>query len=176
MMKLKKPEDAIWFLKTLNAPARLVVHHILVLEVTQELVKELQSKFRLNFDANLVLIGSAIHDCGKIVYPEEMTNPGSQHEIAGEQLLPSHQILPEIARFCRTHATWYDFDTVWEDWLVALADKIWKGRREKELESKIVSYIAQQTGFPEWEVFLEADSLFELIAAKGAVRLQQSIV
>jgi len=174
-MDIKNPQEAISFLKTFNAPSRLVVHHILVLEAAQELVKGLQSRFRLKFDTNLVLIGAAIHDFGKIVHPEEMTNPGSQHEISGEQILLSHEVLPEIARFCRTHATWYESNTGWEDWLVALADKLWKGRREEVLESKIVSYIAQQTGFPEWEVFVEADSLFEAIASKGEVRLQQLI-
>ncbi len=174
-MKIKSDRDAILFLKSINAPSRLVLHHLLVVEAAQELVKGLQNKFKFNFDPDLVLVGAAIHDCGKIVHPHEMTNPGNQHEISGEQLLLSHEVSPEIARFCRTHASWYENDTVLEDWLVALADKLWKGCREKDLESKIISYIAQQTKFPEWEVFVEADLLFEEIAAKGSIRLQRSI-
>lgn len=174
-MDIKNARDAILFLKNLNAPSRLVVHHLLVLEAAQELVNGLQSKFKLNFNIELVLLGAAIHDCGKIFHPQEMVHPGSQHEISGEQILLSHQVSPEIARFCRTHAAWDESNTVLEDWLVALADKLWKGRREKSLESKVVSYIARQTNVPEWEVFVEADSLFENIAAKGSTRLQKSI-
>lgn len=174
-MRIKSDRDAIMFLKNINAPSKLVLHHLLVVEAAQELVKGLQSKFKLNFSGDLVLVGAALHDCGKIVHPHEMINPGNQHEISGEQILLYYEVSPEIARFCRTHASWYENDTVLEDWLVALADKLWKGCREKALESMIISYIAQQTKFPEWEVFLEADLLFEEIAAKGSIRLQRSI-
>lgn len=175
-MDIKNSQDAISFLNSLHAPSRLVVHHLLVLEAARELVKGLQSKFILNFNPELVLLGVALHDCGKIVHPQEITNPGSQHEIAGEQILLSHQVSPEIARFCRTHANWDDSNTGLEDWLVALADKLWKGRREKLLESKVIGYIAKQTNIPEWEVFVEADALFENIAAKGAIRIERSVI
>ncbi len=173
-MEIKTVQDAIELLKLINAPLRLLMHHKLVVEAAQKLVKEIQSRFNLKFDANLVLIGAALHDCGKVVYPQEMTGSGNQHESTGEQMLLSKGISPEIARFCRTHAQWAETDITLEDLLVALADKLWKGCRDEALESKVINYITQESNLPTWKVFVEADLVFETIALEGPNRLIRS--
>lgn len=173
-MEIKTVQDAIELLKLIDAPPRLVMHHKLVVEAAQKLVKEIKSRFNLKFDASLVLIGAALHDCGKVIYPQEMTGSGNQHESTGEQMLLSTGISPEIARFCRTHAQWAETDITLEDLLVALADKLWKGCRDEALESTVINYIAQESNLPTWKVFVDADLVFETIALEGPNRLIRS--
>ena len=71
---------------------------------------------------------------GKIIHVDEMSGPGHRHELAGERLLIAQGISEKVARFCVTHAAWDDSDRTVEDLLVALADKLWKGKREEGLE------------------------------------------
>jgi hypothetical protein len=59
---------------------------------------------------------------------------------------------------------------------VALADKLWKGKREDQLEQRAVSLIAQLTGKEPWEVFDPFDAICEDIAADGPDRLERSRV
>jgi hypothetical protein len=62
------------------------------------------------------------------------------------------------------------------DLLVALADKLWKGKRSGELEGRIIELIAASSGSQVWEVFTVIDGLFESIATKGDERLARSDV
>jgi putative nucleotidyltransferase with HDIG domain len=173
--KIETVEDAIALLKSISAPSRLVQHHRLVAEAALELVKQLQDTFpEFAFNHQLVLIGSALHDVGKIQHQNEIKESGNQHENDGEKLLLSLDVLPELAKFCRTHAQWQFVDATTEDLLVALADNLWKGVRKKELEAKVIEAIAKQTGKDFWDIFIEADSLFETIADRGQERLSRS--
>lgn len=61
-----------------------------------------------------------------------------------------------------------------EDLLVALADKLWKGKRVAELERRIVEALAAKSELDFWETFVRADDLFERIAARGDERLSRS--
>ena len=128
----------------------------------------------VTFDRERVLAGAALHDAGKIVHPKEMQAPGSRHEPAGEQLLLANGVDPAIARCCVTHASWNGPDITIEDLLVALADKLWKGRRDDALERRTLGMLERATGRPAWEVFAAFDAICEAIAADGPARLARS--
>lgn len=174
---IETAEDAIALLTLLSAPLKLVQHHRLVVEAAQDLVKGLQQVFpRFTFNSKLVLIGAALHDAGKILHQNEIAGAGNRHECDGEKMLLSLGVSPEIARFSRTHAQWTCDDATIEDWLVALADTLWKGCRKQKLEASVISVIAELTGKDFWDIFIPADSLFEEIADRGSERLSRSIV
>lgn len=168
--------DALALLVRLGAPPHLVRHHELVVEAAERLVRELRRAFPLRFDVQRVMVGAAVHDVGKITHPTEMNVPGSAHEREGEALLLRHGVAPDIARFCWTHAAWTQDDRSLEDLLVAAADKLWRGRREAELEQRLVSAIALASAVPEWEAFSRADEIFAHVAADGDDRLERSRV
>ncbi len=68
-------------------------------------------------------------------------------------------------------------DLAWsslEERTVALADKLWKGKREGELELLVIDEVAQKLGATRWEVFERLDTVFEEIAAGGFERVQGS--
>ena len=172
---LRKPEDAFRLLVELGAPPRLIRHHELVVEAAMALCQGLLEQPNISFHGDDVLIGAALHDVGKILYPDEMQVPGHQHETAGQAMLLERGLSPEIARFCVTHASWAAVERTLEDLLVALADKLWKGRREEELESRVVRVIAVCSRLEPWQVFDQLDTLFEQIAAEGTSRLARSL-
>jgi hypothetical protein len=55
--------------------------------------------------------------------------------------------------------------------VVALADNLWKGKRNVELESKLITAVATMSERDYWEIFIDLDSGFELVAARGDRRL-----
>ena len=117
-----------------------------------------------------MLFGAAIHDIGKCLHPEEQSRPGHQHEAAGETLLIECGIAPARARFCRTHGEWKS-ESPLEDLLVALADKIWKGKRDELLEDAVVASIVHQTGEERWKVYLALDDALTELAKDADARL-----
>jgi hypothetical protein len=165
------PHDALELLRTLGAAPWLVRHHELVVEAAGLLVAGLSG---VRFDRGAVLIGAALHDAGKIVHPDEMSAPGHRHEQAGRELLQANGVPGELARFCVTHAAW-EGGTL-EDHLVALADKLWKGKRDEPLERAVVELIAAASGSEPWQVFERVDALCEAIAADGDDRLARSAI
>jgi hypothetical protein len=167
--------DAYRLLRELGAPARLIRHVELVGEAADVLIQRYQS-MGLMFDAQLVELGVAVHDAGKTLYPAELHGPGSLHEAAGKQLMIEHGVLANIARCCVTHAAWSDEGVTLEERTVALADKLWKGKREPELELLVVDEVAARLGIDRWTVFAELDSTFEDITAGAADRLSRSQV
>jgi len=169
------PQRALALVAELGGTAWLVRHHELVLEAATLLCDELR-RVKVQFDRTQVLVGAALHDIGKIVHPVEMSDAGSEHEAAGRQLLLEHGVPPETARFCVTHAAWDSPDVVLEDLLVALADKLWKGKRVEQLEELVTRTIAQLTKRDVWSVFSRVDAICERIAAGGADRLALSAV
>ena len=159
--RYNSPEAIYSFLKSQQAPERLIKHHQLVVEAAEEIIIGLKDNFS-NLDCNhsLVLIGSAIHDAGKIIFTNEISGAGNKHELAGEKYLINLGIPPEIARFSRTHALWNDRENTLEDLLVALADKLWKGCRNEKLEALVIKKISDLIAKDFWDVFIIADSLF----------------
>jgi HD superfamily phosphodiesterase len=171
---VRTPADARRLLVDLGASQWLVRHHELVVEAAQVLASRVRGELGVAFDHDLVVLGAALHDAGKVIHIHEMSGPGHAHEAAGEQLLISHGISEKMARFCVTHAAWDDDARTVEDLLVALADKLWKGKREEALEQRAVARIAELTHREPWEVFAPFDAICEAIAADGPGRLERS--
>ena len=170
---LRSRTDAYQLLKRLGAPPRLLLHVQLVGEAADMLVEGYE-KLRLDLDAKRIELGVAIHDAGKIVHPEEMSGPGSLHEAEGKRLMLENDVQVEIAECCVSHAAWRSPGLGLEELSVALADKLWKGKREEDLELLVIDKAAQHLGTDRWEVFAALDSVFEDIAAGGTERLQRS--
>ncbi|NVB42757.1 HD domain-containing protein [Pseudenhygromyxa sp. WMMC2535] len=170
--------DALAFLVELGVSAHLVRHHELVLEAAVELCDGLRRRLGARFDAGAVQIGAALHDAGKIEHPAELSGPGSAHEAAGRELLLAHGLPEHLARFCVTHGDWRaaPHTRSLEDLLVALADKLWKGKRQTELEALVLERLVAQLDLPKWRVFEIADGVFEAVAARGDDRLARSTI
>ncbi len=166
-------EDAYALLQRLGAPKRLLTHLQLVGEAADDLIVALV-KAGMAFDADLVRLGVAVHDCGKILHPEELNAPGSLHETDGEQLMLKNAVQPPVARCCVSHAAWRDESVSFEERVVALADRLWKGKREIDLETLVINQVAKQTHADWWDVFAGLDLAFESIAAQGEERLGRS--
>jgi len=165
--------DAYRLLQTLGASQRLLLHVELVGEAADQLMRA-YVELGVTFDASIVELGVAVHDAGKIQYPEELNGPGSMHESAGEILLLANGVQPEVARCCVSHAKWQDASVSFEERSVALADKLWKGKREEALELFVIDEVACKLRMDRWEVFSRLDSVFEEIAAGGTDRLERS--
>lgn len=167
-------DDARTLLVELRAPQRLLRHAELVGEAANLLLARLRD-LGVVVNEDLVRLGAALHDVGKIENPREFDHPGSDHEPAGEHLLLAHGVAPEVARMCLTHARWDAMPVSLEELLVALADKLWKGARKPALEQLVIDRVAAALGKARWDLFVELDTLFEEIAADGARRLEQSV-
>jgi HD domain len=169
--KMRLPPEVEKLLEEIHAPPRLVAHLEIVHEVAGELTALLMARWpTLSFDRNAVLFGAAIHDLGKALHPAELFGPGRRHEVDGPALLERHGIPPELARFARTHGERHP-DLALEDLLVALADVVWKGKREENLESLVTARIAALVHLHQWEVFSVLDEMLSKIAANGERRL-----
>ncbi len=166
-------DDALGLLDTLAAPAHLKRHVTLVAEAAAELLALCQ-RLDVAIDAEFVRIGVAIHDIGKIEHQREMHQSGSEHEVHGEALLLELGVAPEIARCCLSHARWESMECSLEELLIALADKLWKGKRVEALEMRVIEEISQLLKKDTWDLFTLIDSAFEAIAADGYDRLQAS--
>jgi HD domain len=118
----------------------------------------------LDCDYQLVLSGAAIHDAGKIIFPNEINGSGNRHELEGEKYLIDLGITSHITRFCRTHPYWQDSKNTLEDLLVSLADVLWKGCRNEQLENLVIKTICNSIQKDFWDVFITADSLFEQVS------------
>lgn len=173
-LMIESVADARVLLERLGAPQRLLTHLQLVGEAADQLIcgyKELG----IPCDFALVLLGVTVHDIGKILYPQELYCPGSQHELAGQALLLAHGVQPHVAKCCVTHAEWSAPGVSLEERTVALADKLWKGKRVGELEMMIVDEAAAKVGKERWALFMALDSIFEDIANEGPNRLARSL-
>jgi hypothetical protein len=148
------PADVGELLVSLRAPARLAAHLRAVHDVAWQLTGQLKACFpALVFDRDAVLYGVATHDIGKIEHPDELTGPGHQHEPAGYRLLIACGVPVRLARFARTHASWTDPDTIIDDHLVSLADKIWKAKRVPDLEDLVTAHLATTGGIERVRLF-----------------------
>lgn len=165
--------DAHQLLQKLGAPQHLLLHLHLVGEAADVLIAA-YTKLELKFDARLIELGVAVHDAGKILHPQELSQQGSLHEAAGAAMLLAHGVQADVAKCCITHAAWHGADVSLEERTVALADKLWKGKREESLELCVVDAVAARLGTGRWKIFEYLDEVFEEIAAGGTERLLRS--
>ncbi len=170
---LSSRADAEVLLKSLGAPERLMMHLQLVGEAADQLLDGLQ-ELSVACDAEFVRVGVAIHDAGKIMHPRELLHAGRAHEEAGQALLLAAGAPSALARCCVSHARYDDMPVSFEELLIALSDKLWKGKRVDALEQRIVEQVAQQRDEPVWSIFGDLDDLFEAIAEEGTKRLARS--
>ena len=170
---LKNRQDALALLESLGALDRLVRHAELVGQAADQLLLEFQ-RLGVVCESRVVELGAALHDAGKILHPLELAEPGSKHEEAGQTFLLVNGVPPEIAKCCVSHAAWDLPDVTLEEKTVALADKLWKGKREADLELSVIDEISIQLGVSRWEIFEKIDTAFEEIAARGTERVQRS--
>lgn len=167
------PEDVLRLLTILNASPRLVAHLTLVYNAAVTLVKAVDASWpTLVYDRQAALFGTATHDIGKAQHPNELSQAGHEHETAGEALLRQRGYPAALARFAQTHGKWpVAADAQLEDLLVALADALWRGKRDERLETQVCRQIAEQTGQPVWQVFATLDTIATTIAADADARL-----
>ena len=173
-MKLRHlPNRVLDLFQRQNPPSRLIRHHELVHDACCMLLEAVQARFPgLPIDHDLVLLGAAIHDAGKLVHRDEISGPGHQHEEDGPAFLVERGFEPVEARFAMTHGRWGEEpNTPLEDLLVALSDEIWKGGRNDRLESRVSQAIADETGLMVWEVYLWLDQVLVEIAEDADGRL-----
>jgi putative nucleotidyltransferase with HDIG domain len=165
--------DAYALLHALGASKRLIHHARLVSQAADVLLVEVKS-LGVPIDVRVVHFGAILHDIGKIRHQQELSEPGSLHEQAGEAMLLERGIDPAIARCCASHGAWNSPGVSLEERVVALADKLWKGKRETGLELLVVDEIATRLMVTRWDVFERLDTVFEEIAAGGSERVEQS--
>ena len=98
--------------------------------------------------------------------------PGHYHETVGAGVLLDSGFPERLARFARTHGQWQqDEGAEMEDLLVALADALWKGRRDEELEERCCHVIARQCHLDPWRVSLRFYEMTEDLAEGADERL-----
>ncbi|MEO0601223.1 MAG: HD domain-containing protein [Myxococcota bacterium] len=173
-VRLTSAEDAIALLHGLGADPHLVQHHRLVAEAATALCDGLVASGLDAFDRTEVVVGAGLHDAGKTLHPAEMHGGGSEHERAGHQLLLGHGVPERFARHGWMHAAWEDQQEL-EPVLVALADKLWKGKRVADLEEHAARLFAAASGRDFWAVWSDVDPVFEHVAASGDDRLARSV-
>jgi len=172
---LNSRKEAYEFLDALGAPEHLKMHVALVGEAADSLIDKF-NELGVNLDFDFIRTGVAIHDVGKIVHAHEMTGPGAEHEPEGEKLLIENGASLKLARVCMSHAHWEMMECSLEELVIALSDKLWKGKRVEDLELKVIDLTAIYLGRGRWDIFPEMDMVFEEIAAGGHERLQRSVV
>ena len=96
---LKSRDEALELVKTLGASDRLLWHAETVSEVAL-LLANLCKSLGAPIDSTLVEIGAIIHDSGKILHVNELSEKGNKHEAAGNELMLKNGASKEQARFC----------------------------------------------------------------------------
>ena len=175
-------EDAQDLLVRLNAPIALLRHNRLVMEAAHELISrtlrlmnESCPQTSCVIDCDLVEALVHYHDAGKITVPEELTQPGRRHEAAGWEILTQNGVSGRLAHICYSHSMWWwrGHDHV-EELFVALADTLWKGKRNPTLEECFVSEMIARPATTRMDLWKKFDEAFEAIADGGDDRLRRS--
>jgi hypothetical protein len=160
-------------LENLGALPKLLLHVKLVGEAAEILITKI-SALGISFDCDFVRLGVAFHDAGKIIHPNELADKGNFHEAEGEKLLLDNGVDGKLARCCQSHGKWHSIDCSFEEYLIALSDKLWKGKRENQLENIVIDKVTEILNQDRWNIFVELDSCFEKIASDGDSRLLRS--
>ncbi|MEN0060999.1 MAG: HD domain-containing protein [Myxococcota bacterium] len=171
---LASVEEALALLVELGAVPHLVQHHRLVVEAATELCDGLSAVGLGRFDRTEVLVGASLHDVGKTLHPAEMHGGGCEHEHDGHRLLLENGVPERFARHAWLHAAWTEQKEL-EPILVALADKLWKGKRVAGLEERTARLLADHSDQDFWRVWSEVDPVFEGVASTGDERLLRSV-
>ncbi len=159
-------------LERAKAPPRLVAHLALVHDVAHHIVAALGTLLSSEEEGE-VLFGSATHDIGKALHPEELDSFGSEHECAGEAWLLAEGVSQPLARFARTHGYALDAASVGAaDLLVKLADTSWKGKRVEMLEERVARELACRCERSYWDVYLLVSDIAERIGEHASRRLE----
>ncbi|WP_188150510.1 HD domain-containing protein [Teredinibacter waterburyi] len=167
-------KEAFNLLEKLGAPEHLKTHVTLAGEAADLLIDALR-ELGVEIDFEFVRTGVAIHDIGKILHTSEMTGPGSEHEPEGEKILINNGASPKLARACMSHARRDKMDCSFEELMIALSDKLWKGTRVESIELDVVDRAANTLQKERLDIFPELDLKFEEIASGGHERLQRSV-
>jgi putative nucleotidyltransferase with HDIG domain len=167
-------EEALVLLESSGAPGHLVRHARLVLEVADALCGVLLP-FAPGLLVDEIRVGAVLHDIGKILHPEELHQKGRLHEEAGRELSLSLGVPPVFAEHCVAHGTWKDPGRTLEQLVVALADKLWKGKRVEVLEARVIEMLSGDGEGLDWSLLVELDGAFEAIASAGSKRLERSL-
>jgi hypothetical protein len=176
MMK-ELPQDILDMLEQNNAPVLLHRHLTLVYNTSVRILdKSALAWPSLQVIKKEVLFGAATHDIGKMFETEELRQAGNRHEVVGYDFLIGNGIPENLARFAKTHGDWMDEGLRIEDLLVALADKIWKGKRIDELEERLTKKIADSLYADYWDVYTKLDEIISdiVIGADKRIRWQDS--
>jgi predicted hydrolase (HD superfamily) len=172
-MTVNTVAEASTLLQKLGASQRLIRHVELVGEAAAVLLATLAQQ-GVQLDEAFVRVGVVLHDAGKAIHQEELSNPGAEHEPTGERLLLDHGVPPKLARVCKSHAQWASLDPSLEELVIALADKLWKGVRVPALEELVIARAATAANRDKWDLFIPLDAAFEDLAAGGDDRLARS--
>jgi len=160
-------------LSKVKAPPRLRAHLCLVHDTARQLTAEISAAWpKLIFDAQAIHLGAVTHDIGKAIHTQELSEPGHTHEDAGRMLLLQHGWSEQSARFTVTHGRKLDANDTLEDLLVAVADKVWKGKRDDALEKALVGHVAALSGQEPWQVWLALDDMLTKLAEPAEDRLR----
>ncbi len=170
----KSREQAFELLDKLGVCGHLKTHVTLVGEAADLLISAIE-KLGIVLDRDFIQAGVVIHDIGKIIHTNEMTGPGSEHEPEGEKMLLKAGVCARLARVCLSHARWASMECSLEELLIALADKLWKGKRVENLELEVVDRVAHLLEKERWDIFPVLDMVYEEIASSGHERLQRSV-
>src|SRR5262249_32952069 len=149
---MKDVDEARDLLVKLGAPPRLIAHTRVVGEAAELLIAEVQ-RLRVPHNADFVRVAVVLHDAGKILHPDELSGDGAEHEPAGENLLLTQGVDPALARCCLSHARWAGMACSLEELLVALADSLWRGKRDAALEKRIILVISERIGKGFWDLY-----------------------
>ena len=170
---LPLPPEVAELLETVGASPRLRAHLALVHDVAVRLTERLSALWpTLEYDAEAVRMGAATHDIGKVVFPDELTGSGTHHEAVGAGVLADCGFPERFARFTRTHANWEQEPAIGlEDLLVALADTLWKGKRDDTLEDRCCRLIAGKCHLDPWRVSIRFYEVTEEVADGAAERV-----
>jgi hypothetical protein len=164
---------AYQFLQTLGASTHLITHVKLVGEAAELLLAELD-RLAICVDTDFIRLGVAFHDAGKILHLTELSAKGNRHEADGERLLIEHGVDPVLARCCRSDGQWPQIECSIEELLVALADTLWKGKRNSQLEELVTQRLATHFDRDYWDLFIHLGDCYDRIAADGHLRLLRS--
>jgi len=160
------PPEATRILQQVSAPPRLLAHLVLVYDAACTLIDSISAEFpEAHFDPELVRFGAAVHDLGKTLHLDELSESGKhQHQSSGVELLQSLGISHQRARFAWTHGNWNGEHITLEDLIVALADKSWKGKRVDALETRTAEFLSAATSRPTWERYATLDEILQSLA------------
>ena len=166
------PKNIEQILIKYNSPERLNRHLRIVFFIASQLLFQLEKEWKeLEIDNKLVQFGAVTHDIGKVLSQAEIYHSGNKHEFNGRDLLISYGYDEVSSRFTITHGNWQKENIELEDLIVALADKIWKGKRVSELEEMICSKISNQLKIDYWEIYLNLNSILDKLCLSAQSRL-----